>query len=67
MGELFDQRAVARNLRDGSLQALAVTGSSYTSGRHVTFYQTTNEMDPWVRSQRVSYKTLIGVPHLMAS
>ncbi|MCS6763358.1 MAG: hypothetical protein MO853_04450 [Candidatus Protistobacter heckmanni] len=24
-------------------------------------------MDPWVRSQRVSYKTLIGVPHLMAS
>ncbi|MCS6763357.1 MAG: hypothetical protein MO853_04445 [Candidatus Protistobacter heckmanni] len=39
MGELFDQRAVARNLRDSSLQALAITGSNYTSGRHITFYQ----------------------------
>lgn len=54
-------------LIDGSLHALAVTASSYTAGRHITFYQTEADIEPWVRSQRQSMRSQIGVEHLLAS
>lgn len=54
-------------LVDGSLHALAVTASSYTAGRHITFYQTEAHVEPWVRSQRASIPAQIGVDHLLAS
>lgn len=54
-------------LVDGSLHALAVTASSYTAGRHITFYQTEAHVEPWVRSQRASIRAQIGVEHLLAS
>ena len=54
-------------LGDGHLRALAVTGSSYSSGNHVTFCQTAAPFEPWLRSQRVAVPGTIGVPHLMAS
>jgi len=54
-------------MRDGRLQALAVTASSYTSGQHVTFYESLHELPPWTRSQRVAVRTAIGVRHLLAS
>lgn len=54
-------------LLDGALHALAVTASSYTAGRHITFYQTEAEIAPWVRSQRVAMRGQIGVEHLLAS
>ncbi|SNS37055.1 NTE family protein [Noviherbaspirillum humi] len=54
-------------LADGHLQALAVTASSYTSGRHITFYQTETAVQPWRRSQRLSMPAQIGIEHLLAS
>jgi NTE family protein len=54
-------------LREGHLCALAVTGSSYSSGEHVTFCQTARPFEPWLRSQRVAVPSRIGLPHLMAS
>jgi len=54
-------------LREGHLRALAITGSSYSSGDHVTFCQTARPLEPWLRSQRVAVPSTIGVPHLMAS
>lgn len=51
----------------GHVQALAVTGSSYTSGLHVTFYESLTELPAWTRSQRIARRTAIGVPHLLAS
>ncbi|HJV72683.1 MAG TPA: patatin-like phospholipase family protein [Noviherbaspirillum sp.] len=54
-------------LIDGSLHALAVTASSYTAGRHVTFFQTETEIAPWIRSQRLALRGQIGVEHLLAS
>src|SRR5690606_32250478 len=41
--------------------------SSYTEGRHLTFYQTANAIEPWQRTQRVALHTQIGVEHLLAS
>lgn len=54
-------------LVDGALHALAVTASSYTAGRHITFFQSEAEIEPWVRSQRLALRSQIGVEHLLAS
>ena len=54
-------------LREGHLRALAITGSSYSSGDHVTFCQTAEPLEPWLRSQRVAVPATIGLSHLMAS
>lgn len=54
-------------LVDGKLHALAVTASSYTAGKHITFYQSEANIDPWIRTQRVAVRSQIGVEHLLAS
>ncbi|RZI40723.1 patatin-like phospholipase family protein [Herbaspirillum sp. HC18] len=54
-------------LLDGSLHALAITASSYSAGRHITFFQSEADIEPWVRSQRLALCSQIGVEHLLAS
>lgn len=49
------------------LRALALTGSSYTSGQHVTFFQTHHPVVPWLREQRMAVQTQLTLSHLMAS
>jgi NTE family protein len=49
------------------LHALAVTASSYTNGHHVTFYQSTTPIPPWVRMQRIAAPAMLVHEHLMAS
>ena len=54
-------------LRRRHLQALAITASSYTSGEHVTFFQTAGEGFGWQRSQRIARQTTLTRDHLLAS
>jgi NTE family protein len=70
--ELLLQRLVRTEdlraaMRDGHLQALAVTASSYGSGLHVTFYEAARDIVPWTRSQRIAVRGEISVAHLLAS
>lgn len=58
---------IDRLMEEGHLQALAVSGSSYTSGQHVTFYMSHRDLQPWTRSQRIAVRDRITVPHLLAS
>jgi NTE family protein len=64
---LLDLPRLDRALSTGALQALAVTASSYTEGRHLTFYQAANAVEPWQRTQRLAIHAQIGVEHLLAS
>jgi NTE family protein len=64
---LIDFSRVDRALERGHLRALAVGTSSYSSGRHVTFYQSLTDHGFPRKLQRVSVRAKIGVPHLMAS
>lgn len=68
---LLDQAVSLRRLpvlmEDGHLKALAITASSYTSGEHVTFYQSAVPMQPWTRSQRRAAPARITHEHLLAS
>lgn len=81
-GALMDNTALRETLRKGipldgigdalrsnTIDALAVTGSSYTSGVHWTFCHTasSSEFEPWQRpGRRAEYQTLT-IDHLMAS
>ena len=54
-------------LAQGHLQALAITASSYSTGEHVTFYDSCHAVTPWVRNQRLSQHGRLTHAHLLAS
>ena len=54
-------------IRKGHLKGLAVTASSYSSGEHVTFFETAEPVPAWVRSQRRAVRDRITHEHLLAS
>ncbi len=54
-------------IRQGHMQALAVTASSYSSGEHVTFFEGDKRLMPWVRSHRMAVRDKITHAHLLAS
>jgi len=63
----LDFAQLQRNLVQSQLQAVAVTASDYISGRHVTFYQAQQAIQPWRRTLRQAVPTVLSVDHLMAS
>ena len=64
---MIDFDRLARNLQDGRFDALAVSASSYTSGRHVTFFQSRSAREQITRSQRLACPAVLSADHLMAS
>jgi len=58
---------IARNLRSGRIDALAVTASAYSSAQSVTFFQSGRSAEPWARKRRTGRAARIGIEHLMAS
>ena len=58
---------IGQMLSAGHLDALAVTASSYTTGEHITFYDSLHPIQPWTRTQRIAVQSRIGLNHLLAS
>lgn len=60
---------IHRSLRDGWLQAFALTASSYTTGQSITWVQTREDvaMPAWERPLRKSHCCAIDVERVMAS
>ncbi len=67
LAEMIDLDRIERLIGDGHLKALAVNASSYTSGTHVTFYQSAAEHLPWIRSNRLAVQGDLTMAHLLAS
>ncbi|MCR2746292.1 patatin-like phospholipase family protein [Limnobacter parvus] len=67
MNQLLHFRRLDEALENGTIHALAVTASSYSSGRSVTFFQTQKVIESWARTQRVALPDRITVEHLLAS
>lgn len=65
--QLLHFRRLDEALENGTIHALAVTASSYSSGRSVTFFQTQKVIESWARTQRVALPDRITVEHLLAS
>lgn len=58
---------IADNISQGKLTAVAVSATSYGTGRTVTFVQAASGIRMWERTRRHSVSTRVGVDHVMAS
>lgn len=65
--ELVPMHRLPTLLARRHLHALAISASSYSTGRHVTFYQSATPIPAWVRTQRIAAQTMLVHEHLMAS
>jgi len=65
--ESFKMSRISKLVADGVLDAVSISASSYTTGEHFTFFDAHNGIQPWERSQRVSFRDTLNVDHLMAS
>ena len=61
----FDR--IEKAIDAGSLYALSVTASGYTSGQSISFFQGGKGTEAWRRCQRMGVRTQINVEHLLAS
>jgi len=60
-------RGIEENLRDGGLEAVALSATRYATGESVTFVQGRSLPPSWNRSRRVGISARLGVKHVMAS
>lgn len=63
----LDFANIDRAIANGSLYAVAVSASGYTSGHSISFFQAPADVEPWARTQRFGSRDRLSVEHLMAS
>jgi NTE family protein len=67
LAQHIEWRRIRTSIERGHLQAVALCATSYTSGHSVTFFDGTEKIPEWARSQRLGRRTLLTLDHLMAS
>lgn len=63
----LDFARIADMLDTHALHALSITALSYSSGRHLTFYQAEEPIQSWRRAQRGARMVSLTPAHLLAS
>ena len=58
---------IDRSIASGSLYAVSLTASGYSSGHSVSFFQARAEVATWQRTHRFGSRTQLGINHLLAS
>jgi len=58
---------IQQNIDAGSLYAVSVTASGYTSGQSVSFFQGGAELAGWERNQRIGAAVTLNAEYLLAS
>lgn len=59
--------AIRNALERGWLDAVAVTAAGYTSAQSHSFFQATDEHQPWLRTRRIGKREVLNLDHVMAS
>ena len=67
LGKWLDLANIRRALAAGSLHAVSLTASGYTSGESVSFFQSLPEVATWKRTHRFGCRCELTLDHLMAS
>jgi NTE family protein len=62
-----DWRNLQRCIDGGFVRALALCATSYSSGSSVAFFQSADDLLPWLRTQGIGRREQLGLDHLMAS
>ncbi|PMS25387.1 patatin-like phospholipase family protein [Trinickia soli] len=65
--EALDFTRIGEMLDGHALHALSITALSYSSGRHLTFYQAAEPIQSWRRAQRGARMVALTPAHLLAS
>lgn len=63
----IDFAAIKQNLRSGRLHSLAVSATNYRTGTTISFFDSTAEITPWIRSSRIGLKSDLTLKHILAS
>jgi NTE family protein len=63
----LDWSRVGEHVRDGTLRALAINATSYSTGHAVTFFEGSRELAPWRRMRREGRPATLSHDHLLAS
>jgi NTE family protein len=67
LAKRIDLKRLPALMEQGHLRALAITASSYSTGEHVTFYDSQHSITPWIRNQRLAQYGRLSHEHLLAS
>ena len=67
LGDSIVLDGISRNIESGRLDAVALSSTSYTTGRTVTFVQSAEKVPMWERALRVSVRTDLRLDHILAS
>ncbi len=62
-----DWPAIGRHIEEGRLTGVAITATSYTDNRTVTFFQAAEKIEGWTRVRRMGVPTRLTTDHIMAS
>lgn len=62
-----DFSQIETNIREGRLEALAVSAIDYRNSHTVSFIQGKAHLSPWEKSRKRAEKTIIRLEHIMAS
>jgi NTE family protein len=60
-------RGIGENVRRGALGAVAVSGTSYSTGQSTVWAEGCCDIEPWTRPRRRGVPTTLTVEHVMAS
>lgn len=63
----LDTDGIDLNVEEGRLRSVAISATSYHTGRTVTFVHGRSDVPLWERPQRRAVRDRIGVDHVMAS
>lgn len=63
----FDFSRIERAISEGHLDALVISGASYSSSRSMFFFQAGADKQPWTRVRHAGEPAEITLDHLMAS
>jgi len=63
----FDWTRIDDRVRDGSLRALAINATSYSTGNSVSFFQGAPDITGWRRMRRSGQRAQLSHDHLLAS
>jgi len=58
---------IQQNIDAGSVYAVSITASGYTSGQSVSFFQGVPELEGWERQQRIGAAVPLKIEYLLAS
>jgi NTE family protein len=67
LGAHVQWSGVRRSIERGHLRAVGLCATSYGTGQSVAFYDGTDDISDWARTQRCGKRTELTLEHLMAS